>query len=98
MIVHAGTATTVRVEPGETLLDSGLRAGLELPYSCRSGICGTCYAVIQRGEMGADLDASGADPSSGALLACQAWPLSDDVAVDFDMVSPPSLSRELEVP
>ncbi len=31
-------------EPGESLLQAGLRHGLELPYACGAGVCGTCVA------------------------------------------------------
>ncbi|GAA3835120.1 hypothetical protein GCM10022403_079860 [Streptomyces coacervatus] len=43
-VVDPGAKTTVPVRSGETVLDAGLRAGLDLPYSCQEGICGTCRA------------------------------------------------------
>jgi ferredoxin-NADP reductase/DMSO/TMAO reductase YedYZ heme-binding membrane subunit len=74
-VVYGGTTTTVPVEPGDTILDSGLRAGLDLPYSCRSGICGTCRAATA-------IDGAG----TRVVLACQAQPTSSSVVVDFDAV------------
>ena len=38
------------VEPGEYVLDAAERAGLELPYSCRSGGCLSCSARLDEGE------------------------------------------------
>ncbi|NIJ12517.1 ferredoxin-NADP reductase [Saccharomonospora amisosensis] len=82
-IVHAGSATRVRVSAGETILDSGLRAGLDLPYSCRSGVCGTCRAVACEGEV-SDGAGSGGRANDRVLLACRSRPDSDDVVVSFD--------------
>lgn len=33
------------------ILDAGLDAGLELPYTCRAGICGACVARVVEGEV-----------------------------------------------
>jgi ferredoxin len=33
------------------ILDAGLEAGLELPYTCRAGICGACVARVVEGEV-----------------------------------------------
>jgi ring-1,2-phenylacetyl-CoA epoxidase subunit PaaE len=78
-VVHAGTTTTVPVQPGETILDSGLRAGLDLPYSCRSGICGTCRAVV-----GNEPDSPASGPR--VVLACQSRPAAGSSVADFDAV------------
>lgn len=44
-------AVTFACEPGETILDAAARAGWELPYSCRRGICETCRAGVLAGEV-----------------------------------------------
>ena len=36
---------------GETVLDAAERSGINLPYSCRDGICGTCKARLCSGEV-----------------------------------------------
>jgi ferredoxin-NADP reductase/DMSO/TMAO reductase YedYZ heme-binding membrane subunit len=79
-VVHAGTSTTVPAEPGETILDSGLRAGLDLPYSCRSGVCGTCRARV--GDGPDDPTASG----PRTVLACQSRLAPGTTVADFDAV------------
>ena len=38
-------------EPGEKILDAGLRSGFVLPYECGSGTCGTCRARLVSGEI-----------------------------------------------
>jgi toluene monooxygenase electron transfer component len=38
-------------EPGERILDAGLRSGIALPYECGSGTCGTCRARLVDGDI-----------------------------------------------
>lgn len=85
-VIHDGTATTVRVGPGEKLLDSGLRAGLDLPYSCRAGHCGTCETTAVAGEV---TDTTNTVHTNGTVPTCTARPLSTKVIVDFDTVRGP---------
>lgn len=67
----------------ETILYAGLRQGLNLPYECATGTCGTCRARVMSGE--AEMrwkDAPGAKklkPEKGDVLMCQTRPLSDCV-------------------
>lgn len=75
-IVHNGTPSTVVAYPGETVLDSGLRAGLDLPYSCRAGVCGTCRAVNASED-----NVITSEPH--LVLACQTQP-HPGVMIDFD--------------
>jgi ferredoxin-NADP reductase len=49
-VVAAGSGERIRVEPGESILDALLRAGRDVPFSCREGICGTCETKVVRGE------------------------------------------------
>lgn len=66
----------IEVLDGETILDAGLRRGLNLPHSCRSGSCMACIASLIRGEVfyrhGPPLALSDADKAAGKLLMCQA--------------------------
>lgn len=66
----------IEVLEGETILEAGLRRGLNLPHSCRSGSCMACQASIIRGEVryrhGQPLGLSDADQQAGKLLMCQA--------------------------
>ncbi|NUP24351.1 MAG: 2Fe-2S iron-sulfur cluster binding domain-containing protein, partial [Streptomyces sp.] len=66
-IVDQGTKTKVTVRPGESVLDAGLRAGLDLPYSCQEGIRGTCRAKSTGGPVRldeCDLDQAETDPAT----------------------------------
>ena len=71
---------------GENVLDAGLRNGVDLPFSCKGGVCATCKARLIEGEV--DMDLSQAlrpeEIESGFILTCQAHPISKKVVVDFD--------------
>ncbi len=71
---------------GENILDAGLHNGLELPYSCKAGVCSTCKCKLIKGQVEMDI-AHGLEPeeiANGYVLSCQAHPISEDVIVDFD--------------
>jgi len=74
-----GTEFRFPCEPNESVLDAAQRAGLEIPYSCRKGVCGTCKGRIASGEARAFAgDALGAaERAQGQVLFCNARPRSD---------------------
>lgn len=71
---------------GSNILDAGMDNGIELPYSCKAGVCSTCKAKLIKGKV--DMDIShGLEPhevAAGYILTCQAHPVSDEVIVSFD--------------
>lgn len=83
-----GLAHDVPMREGETIIDAGLRAGLEMPYSCRGGMCCTCRAKLTAGEVKMDVNYS-LEPwelAAGYVLTCQSHPKSAEIAVDYDAV------------
>lgn len=71
---------------GENILDAGINQGMDLPYSCKGGVCSTCKAKLLEGEVDMDIT-HGLEPGeieAGFILTCQAHPVSDKVVVDFD--------------
>jgi ring-1,2-phenylacetyl-CoA epoxidase subunit PaaE len=74
---HRGVEHAVPVAAGESILDAGLRAGIDLPYGCRAGACGTCSARLSPGPY-----AHGA-PDPEVVLACRTTP-AGGFTVDFD--------------
>lgn len=60
----------------ETLLDAALRAGIELPYSCRKGVCGNCAAAVQGAPVVIGVINAEAVPD-GQMLLCQCRPTGD---------------------
>lgn len=69
-----------------SILDCASAAGLEVPFSCTSGVCGTCRAKVLEGavrmERNFALDA--AEVEAGFVLTCQAHPLTERVVLSFD--------------
>ena len=82
-----GRTTTFEVgADGANLLDAALDQGLDVPFSCKGGVCATCKARLVSGEVDMDLNhALGPDElTAGYILTCQAHPVSERVTVDFD--------------
>ena len=71
---------------GENILDAGLRNGVDLPFSCKGGVCATCKARLIEGEVDMDLTQAlrPEEIESGYILTCQSHPISNKVVVDFD--------------
>ena len=69
-----------------SILDAASAAGLEVPYSCTSGVCGTCRAKVIEGEVRMDrnyaLDKG--EVEQGFVLTCQSHPRSARVVLSFD--------------
>lgn len=64
------------VESDESVLEAALKAGVSLPYSCRSGSCGSCRCQMIEGEVsypeGMPIGLSETEHEAGAVLACRA--------------------------
>lgn len=74
-----------RTEHG-SVLDAAAAAGLEVPYSCKSGVCCTCRAKLMEGKVRMDRNFA-LEPhevAAGFVLTCQAHPLTDRVVLSFD--------------
>lgn len=71
---------------GENLLDAGINNGIDLPYSCKGGVCSTCKARLVKGQVDMDITHGLEDGEleNGFILTCQAHPISAKVVVDFD--------------
>lgn len=81
-----GAEHQLTMAPIERVLDAALDAGLDLPFSCRAGVCCTCRAKVLSGEVTMDknytLEAD--EIAQGFILTCQARPLSQQLKVSFD--------------
>ncbi|MDX2366981.1 MAG: phenylacetate-CoA oxygenase/reductase subunit PaaK [Colwellia sp.] len=71
---------------GANILDAGMANGVELPYSCKAGVCSTCKAKLVKGQV--DMDISHGleqhEIDAGYILTCQSHPITDEVVVSFD--------------
>ncbi len=74
----------IEVPAGATVLEAALDAGIDYPFACQQGQCGSCKSILIRGrvDMGTTynpLVLSDAERRRGAILACQSHPLEDCV-------------------
>ena len=69
-----------------SILDAAAAAGLDVPFSCKSGVCCTCRAKVLEGKVRMDrnfaLDAS--EVAAGFVLTCQSHPLTERVVLSYD--------------
>ena len=70
----------------ETILDAAARAGLDLPFSCRAGVCSTCRTRLVRGEVSMDQNFALEEweLEQGYILACQSHAKSDELELNYD--------------
>jgi ring-1,2-phenylacetyl-CoA epoxidase subunit PaaE len=70
----------------QSVLDAAERAGLELPFSCRSGICATCRARITEGAavMTHNIALEHWETEAGFVLCCQARPTTPSLEITYD--------------
>ena len=68
------------------VLDAAAAAGLEVPFSCKSGVCCTCRARLLEGEvrMARNFALEKHEVAAGFILTCQAHPLTERVVISFD--------------
>ena len=71
---------------GETVLDGAAKAGLDLPFSCRAGVCSTCRTKVVRGEVAMDQNYALEDweLEQGYVLACQSKVRTPVLELDYD--------------
>lgn len=72
-IIHLTSGREFAAESGVTLLDAASTAGIALPYSCRTGRCSTCKALVRRGQTRLLTDETGLSPKEveeGWILTC----------------------------
>ena len=85
-LIIDGKRRDVPVAEGEAILDAALRAGMDLPFACKGGMCSTCRAKLVDGEAEMEVNYS-LEPwetNAGFILTCQARPTSAKVVVDYD--------------
>lgn len=87
-LIVDGKRREVPVRADESILDSALRARMDLPYACRGGMCSTCRAKVVEGEVRMDVNYS-LEPwelAAGFVLTCQAHPVTERVVIDYDHI------------
>tara|TARA_B100001115_G_C15643499_1_gene309755 strand:- start:282 stop:674 length:393 start_codon:yes stop_codon:yes gene_type:complete len=83
---YAGKSICFTYHPNEeTLIEAISNRGLEAPQACRGGVCGSCRASVNEGEVVVDQDfaLSHKEISEGLILCCQAKPKTEKISLSF---------------
>lgn len=86
-VIQDGRTRSFTLEKNkETVLDAALAQGIELPYSCKGGVCSTCRCKRIEGEVDMDVNFALEDyeVARGFILSCQSYAVSDKLVIDFD--------------
>lgn len=87
VIIRDGLKREIEFQKDQpSILDAASAAGLEVPFSCTSGVCGTCRAKLIEGEvrMERNFALDKAEVAGGFVLTCQAHPTTERVVLSFD--------------
>lgn len=99
-VTNRATGKSFAIEPGETVIEAALRQGRLLPYSCRSGSCGSCRGMVVDGDgvggVGDHDILTTAELARGERLLCQVTARSD-LVVDVPEVNAPSAALGLAI-
>jgi len=82
-----GIVHEIAYEPSMgTVLEAAEKAGLEVPFSCRGGVCTTCRAKLSEGsaEMEVNYGLEDDEVGAGFILTCQAVPTSENLTISYD--------------
>ncbi len=73
------------VQPNRTILETALDKGIDLPYSCQSGLCTACRGKAVSGKVKLDEEEglSASERAEGYVLTCVGHPMTDDVVIEI---------------
>jgi ring-1,2-phenylacetyl-CoA epoxidase subunit PaaE len=84
-LLYEGTEYKIQVSPKQTILEAGLKANIDLPYSCQSGLCTACRGKCLSGKVKLE-EEEGLTPKEremGYVLTCVGHPLTEDVVIEI---------------
>jgi len=81
-----GTHVLVDCPPNSTLLSAFQTHGVEAPYACEEGTCGSCMCRVVKGRatLRHNEVLSPDELAEGYILACQAVPDTPEISVTYD--------------
>jgi ring-1,2-phenylacetyl-CoA epoxidase subunit PaaE len=85
-VILDGRSSTLIVAPDVAVLDGAQKVRPDLPFACKGGVCGTCRALVTKGEvrMRRNYALEQSELDAGYVLTCQALPVTEIVTVDYD--------------
>jgi ring-1,2-phenylacetyl-CoA epoxidase subunit PaaE len=86
IVMDGRQRTFAMLDDDATVLEAAERVGMELPYSCRAGVCSTCRTKVTRGtaEMEINYALEPWEVQAGFILCCQARPTSGELELTYD--------------
>lgn len=88
------------VDVDESILEAALRAGLNLPHSCKGGHCSSCRARLLEGRthypLGHPPGITAAEVAQGYVLLCQARPASNELLIEVRDIPPPIAEPQIK--
>jgi len=87
VIIRDGVSREIEfAKTDPSILDAAARAGMDVPFSCKSGVCSTCRCKLIEGEVRMDKNFAldKAELAAGFILSCQAHALTPRVVISFD--------------
>jgi ring-1,2-phenylacetyl-CoA epoxidase subunit PaaE len=86
VIIDGNHASFTMEKDRESVLDAGLRQGIDMRYSCKGGVCSTCRCKVVDGKVDMDVNYALEDYeiARGFVLSCQSFPVTDKLVIDFD--------------
>lgn len=84
-IRYDGQEYKVVVQPNRAILETALDQGIDLPYSCQSGLCTACRGKAISGKVKLDEEEglSQSERDEGYVLTCVGHPMTDDVVIEI---------------
>ncbi len=84
-IRYDGQEYKIMVAPDHTILETALDQGIDLPYSCQSGLCTACRGKALSGKVKLDEEEglSQSEKAEGYVLTCVGHPMTDDVVIEI---------------
>lgn len=84
-IRYDGQEYKIMVPPNKAILETALDQGIDLPYSCQSGLCTACRGKALSGQVKLDEEEglSQSERAEGYVLTCVGHPLTDDVVIEI---------------
>ena len=86
VIMDGHKKTFAMARDDKSIVDAAADHGIELPYSCKGGVCATCRTHVREGAVQMETN-YGLEPwelEAGFILACQSRPQTDEVLLDYD--------------
>lgn len=85
-VIIKGKRNAIAYQPGDTVLETARRGGLQAPFSCEAGNCATCMALVSEGSatMRANNALTADEVAEGWVLTCQALPQGPTFTVEYE--------------